>query len=144
MVKLPMEIEDIKKVLPHREPFLFVDKIIEMTDKTATGIKNVGASEPYFKGHFPQKPVMPGVLMIEALAQVGGVLMLSKSENHGKLAYLVSINNARFRKIVQPGDQLKLHIEVLKMKSKIGVVKGTASVNGMEVCGAEIMFTLVD
>ncbi len=139
-----MTIEEIKKTLPHRYPFLLVDKILDIKEKTAVGIKNVSANEPFFQGHFPERPVMPGVLIIEAMAQVGGALMLSKSENRGKLAYLVSITNARFRKVVVPGDQLRLEIEILKMKSKVGVVKGVAKVNGEEVCDAEFMFTLVD
>lgn len=139
-----MGLEDIKKVLPHRYPFLLVDRILELKDRTAVGVKNISGSEPFFQGHFPDKPVMPGVLMVEALAQVGGVLMLSKSENKGKLAYLVSINDARFRKMVVPGDQLRLEIEVVKMKSKIGLVHGRATVNGEEVCNAEIMFSLGD
>ena len=139
-----MGFEEIKKVLPHRYPFLLVDRILELKDMSAVGIKNISGSEPFFQGHFPDKPVMPGVLMVEALAQVGGVLMLSKSENKGKLAYLASINDARFRKMVVPGDQLRLEIEVVKMKSKIGLVRGRATVKGEEVCSAEIMFSLGD
>ena len=139
-----MDSEEIKKHLPHRYPFLLVDRILEMSDTRVVGLKNVTTTEFFFQGHFPQKPVMPGVLMIEALAQAGGVLMLSRSENHGKLAYLVAINEARFRRVVVPGDQLRLEVEVIRMKSKIGLVKGVALVDGEEACSAEIMFTLGD
>ena len=141
---LPLDTEEIKKILPHRYPFLMVDRIIEMEERTAVGIKNVTVNEPFFEGHFPNRPIMPGVLIIEALAQVGGVLMLSKSANRGKLAYFVSIDNARFRKTVVPGDQIRLEIEVLKIKTKTGIVRGVAKVNGEEVCAAEFMFALVD
>ena len=137
-----LELEDIKKILPHRYPFLLIDRILEMNADSAVGLKNISGAEPFFQGHFPEKPVMPGVLMIEALAQVGGVLMLTKSENKGKIAYLVAVNNARFRKTVIPGDQLRLEIQLLKYKTKIGVVHGVAKVDGREVCDAEIMFTL--
>ncbi len=137
----PMGVEEIKKILPHRYPFLLVDRILEMGDNRAVGIKNISASEPFFQGHFPDKPIMPGVLMVEALAQVGGVLFLSKGENRGKLAYLVSITGARFRRMVVPGDQLKLEVEIVKMKSKIGLMKGVATVDGEVACDAEIMFS---
>lgn len=139
-----LDSEQIKKILPHRYPFLLVDRILEMSDTRVVGLKNVSLSESFFQGHFPQKPVMPGVLMIEALAQTGGVMMLSRGENRQKLAYLVAVNEARFRRMVIPGDQLRLEVEVIKMKSKIGLVKGVASVNGEEACSAEIMFTLGD
>ena len=139
-----MSTEDIKKVLPHRYPFLLVDRVTSMTDTSITAIKNVSNSEPYFQGHFPTRPVMPGVLMVESLAQTGGILMLSKLENHGKMAYLASIENARFRKLVTPGDQLILHVELVKLKSRIGLVKGSATVDGEEVCSADIMFSLAD
>ncbi len=139
-----LDSEQIKKILPHRYPFLLVDRILEMTDTRVVAIKNITATESFFQGHFPQKPVMPGVLMIEALAQAGGVMMLSRGENQGKLAYLVAVNEARFRRIVIPGDQLRLEVEVVKMKSKIGLVKGVALVDGEEACSAEIMFTLGD
>ncbi len=139
-----LDVEDIKKILPHRYPFLLVDRVLEMNEKRAVGIKNVSANEPFFQGHFPERPVMPGVLIVEALAQLGGILMLSHSGNQKRLAYLISINNARFRKTVVPGDQLVLEIDAVKFKSKLGVVKGVAKVMEDEVCDAEIMFTLVD
>ena len=136
--------EKIKSVLPHRYPFLLVDRVLEMNEKSIVCVKNVSANEPFFQGHFPQKPVMPGVLIVEALAQAGGILMLAKSEFTGKIAYLVAINKARFRKMVIPGDQLRLEVEVLKFKSRVGIVKGVAFVEGQEVCDAEIMFSLGD
>ena len=139
-----MELEQIKKILPHRYPFLFVDRVLEMTENHIVAVKNVSGSEPYFQGHFPTRPVMPGVLMVESLAQAGGVLMLSKSKNKGKMAYLVSIENARFRKLVTPGDQLILRVDLVKMKSRIGLIKGSATVDGEEVCSADIMFSLAD
>ncbi len=140
--KLLMDREQIKQVLPHRDPFLLVDGVLEMADNHIVAFKNVDKNEPYFQGHFPQKPVMPGVLMVEALAQTGGIMMLSKSENRGKIAYLVAVNNARFRKMVVPGQQLILEATVVKFKTKLGIVECTAKVNGEEVCNAEIMFTL--
>jgi 3-hydroxyacyl-[acyl-carrier-protein] dehydratase len=142
MIKL--DIQEIIKILPHRYPFLLVDRVTELSETRAVGLKNVSYSEPFFQGHFPQKPVMPGVLMIEALAQLGGVLVLGKRGDQGRLAYLVGLNDVRFRRIVVPGDQLRLEAEVVKLKAKIGVVKASASVDGEEACSAEIMFTLAD
>lgn len=139
-----MDSEEIKKVLPHRYPFLLIDRVLELSETAAVGIKNISVSEPFFQGHFPSKPLMPGVLMIEALAQLAGVLLLSKSENKGKLAYLVAVNEARFRKMVVPGDQLRLEVQVIKMKAKVGLARCKATVSGEEVCGAEIMFKLGD
>ncbi len=141
---LPIDTEGIKKILPHREPFLFVDSIIEMTEKTIVGIKKLTGKEEFFKGHFPQRPVMPGVLMVEALAQTGGVLMLSKPEHRGKIAYLASVSEARFRRVVSPGDELRLEVEILKFKSRVGMVKGVAKVGSEVACEAEIMFSLAD
>lgn len=140
-----LNIETIKKILPHREPFLFVDRIIRLeTGKHATGIKNVTINDYFFKGHFPDKPVMPGVLIVEAMAQVGGVMMLSPEENRGKLAYFLSADNIKFRKTVVPGDQLVLEVEAGKIKSKTGQVHGRALVDGKLVAEADLMFVLVE
>ena len=143
-MKTLMGPEDIKKVLPHREPFLLVDEILEMNEKSIVGLKHVTGKEDFFRGHFPQRPVMPGVLMVEALAQTGGVLMLSKPEHHGKIAYLASVSHARFRRIVSPGEDLRLEVEVLKFKSRVGIVRGVAKVGQEVACEAEIMFSLAD
>ena len=140
-----LDINDIKQILPHRYPFLLVDKIVEMEDgKRIVGIKNVTAGEQFFIGHFPGRPVMPGVLVIEAMAQTAGVLMLSRKENRGKLAYFMSINNVKFRRVVMPGDQLRLEVEVTRLKRRTGQVHTQALVNGRVVCEADLMFSLVD
>ena len=140
-----LDSSDIQKILPHRYPFLLVDKIIELeSDKRAVGIKNVTMNEHFFTGHFPGNPVMPGVLIIEAMAQVAGVLMLNKKENVGKTAYFVSLDKAKFRKTVVPGDQLRLEVEVIKLKSKTGQVHTKALVDGEIVSEADLMFALVE
>jgi len=140
-----LDINEIQKILPHRYPFLFVDKIIELEeDKRAVGIKNVSVNDYFFQGHFPGRPVMPGVLIIEAMAQVAGVLMLSKKENQGKLAYFMSIDKVKFRRTVLPGDQLILEAEVVKLKSKTGQVRTKAYVDSKVVAEAELMFALVE
>ena len=141
---LPLDIEAIKRILPHRYPFLMVDRVIEMKERSIVALKNVTITEPHFLGHFPERAVMPGVLMIEALAQAGGILMLAKPEFHGKIAYLAAVNEARFRRIVVPGDQLRLEVELLKFKARIALGKGVAKVNNEVACEAEIMFSLVD
>jgi len=136
---------DIQKILPHRYPFLLVDKIIELEpDKRAVGIKNVTMNEHFFTGHFPGRPVMPGVLIIEALAQVAGVLMLNRKENVGKIAYFMSLDRAKFRKTVLPGDQLRLEVNVIKLKARIGQVHTRALVDGQVVSEADLMFAVVD
>ena len=140
-----LDVEAIKKILPHREPFLFVDRIIYLErGKKAVGIKNVTINDYFFKGHFPGRPVMPGVIMVEAMAQVGGVMMLSLDENKGKLAFFMTINNIKFRKTVVPGDQLVLEVVAGRMKSKTGQVTGKALVDGKVVCEAELMFAIVE
>lgn len=140
-----LDIDLIKRILPHRYPFLLVDKIIELEKgKRAVGIKNVTANEEFFNGHFPNRPVMPGVLIIEAMAQVGGVLMLSPEEHRGKLAFFMSMNNVKFRKTVVPGDQVILEVRVGKIRSRAGQLFTQASVDGEIVAEAELMFALVN
>lgn len=140
-----MDIKEIMEVLPHRYPFLLVDRIEEVVPGTkAVGIKNVSANEPYFQGHFPGFPVMPGVLVIEAMAQVGAVAVLSMPDFAGKLALFAGIDKARFRRQVVPGDVLRLEVELLKVRSSLGKGKATATVDGATVAEAEIMFAIVD
>ena len=139
----PLDINAIQKILPHRYPFLLVDRIIESTDKKIVGLKNVTINEPFFQGHFPGHPIMPGVLILEAMAQVGGVGVLSLSENIGKLAYFLSIKEAKFRKPVVPGDQLIIEVEIVKKKLSVMQVKATAKVAGEVVTEAEMMFAFV-
>jgi len=139
-----MDINEIKKYLPHRYPFLLVDKIIDIEEKKITGIKNVTVNEPFFEGHFPEHPVMPGVLIIEALAQTCGVLALKREENRGKLAYFAAIQNAKFRKPVFPGDTLKLEIEVIKHRTKITQAHGVASVEEKVVAEADLLFSMIE
>ncbi len=140
-----LDVDAIKKILPHREPFLFVERIISLEmGKRATGIKNLTLDDYFFKGHFPGRPVMPGVLIVEAMAQVGGVMMLAPEENRGKLAFFLAANNIKFRKTVLPGDQLVLKVEAGKIKSKTGQVYGKAYVEGKLVCEADLMFALVE
>lgn len=138
-----LDITQIMQILPHRDPFLFVDRILEIEPgKRIIGIKNVTVNDYFFRGHFPQRPVMPGVIILEAMAQVGGVMMLSKPENRGKLAFFMLINNAKFRKTVVPGDQLVFEVVSVKIKSKTGQVHGTATVDGTVVAEADLMFAL--
>ena len=140
-----LDTEAIKKILPHRQPFLFVDRIISLErGKRAVGIKNVTINDYFFKGHFPGKPVMPGVLIVEAMAQVGGVMVLSLEENRGKLAYFMAADNIKFRKTVIPGDKLVFEVEAVRVKSKTGQVYGKALVDGKIVAEAHILFALSD
>ena len=140
-----LDVEAIQKILPHRYPFLLVDKIMEMEeDKRIVGIKNVTINEPFFPGHFPGKAIMPGVLIVEALAQTAGVLMLKKTENQGKLAYLAAIDKVKLRRPVVPGDQLRLEIKVKKLRRRTGKIESQALVRGKVVAEAELIFSLVE
>ena len=140
-----LDIQQIKAIIPHRYPFLLVDRILEIEEgKRAVGIKNVSANEAFFAGHFPEYPVMPGVLIVEALAQVGAVAMLKKEENRGRLAFFTGIDNCRFKKQVKPGDQLRLEVEIIRARGAIGKGKGVATVDGELVCETELMFALGD
>jgi UDP-3-O-[3-hydroxymyristoyl] N-acetylglucosamine deacetylase/3-hydroxyacyl-[acyl-carrier-protein] dehydratase len=144
----PMEwnIRDIMRIMPHRYPFLLVDRLIKMEDgKRVTGIKNVTVNEPFFQGHFPEHPIFPAVLIIEAMAQTGGILLLSTVENpKGKLVYFMGIDNARFRKPVLPGDQLRFELTMLRLKKRGCKMRGEAYVDGELVAEAELMAQLVE
>lgn len=136
-----LDIERIKEVIPHRYPFLLVDKILEIVEgKKAIGIKSVTINEPFFLGHFPDYSVMPGVLIIEALAQVGGIVMSNGESSNHKIGLLTGIDNCRFKRQVKPGDQLYLLFDVTRIKGQIVKGKGVATVNNELVCEAEIMF----
>ncbi|MFA5085796.1 MAG: 3-hydroxyacyl-ACP dehydratase FabZ [Candidatus Omnitrophota bacterium] len=138
-----LDVNIIQKILPHRYPFLLVDRIIESTDQKVVGLKNVTINEPFFQGHFPGHPIMPGVLILEAMAQVGGVGALNLSENLGKLAYFLSISKAKFRKPVVPGDQLIIEVEIIKTKLSVMQVRAVAKVAGEVVTEAEMMFAFI-
>lgn len=135
-----LNIKDIMEILPHRYPFLLVDKIVQLEPgKKAVGYKNVTMNEYFFQGHFPGEPVMPGVLIVEALAQTGAVAVLSLDEFKGKIAYFAGINKARFRRKVVPGDTLKLEVELIKLRGSAGIANAVATVNGEKAAEAEIM-----
>lgn len=138
-----LDIQQIKEIIPHRYPFLLVDRILEIEEGvSAVGIKNVSANEEFFNGHFPDYPVMPGVLIIEALAQVGALAILKKPENRGRLAFFAGIDNCRFKGQVKPGDQLRLEVEITRLRGSIGKGKAAASVDGKIVAETELMFAL--
>lgn len=138
-----LETNEIKEIIPHRYPFLLVDKVIEMeAAKRVVGIKNVTINEPFFAGHFPEYPVMPGVLILEALAQVGAIAVLDMEENKGKIGFLAGVDKCRFKRQVKPGDQLRLEVEILRMRGPIGKGKAVATVDGEVACQAEITFAI--
>lgn len=135
--------EQIQEIIPHRFPFLLVDRILDLEEgKKAIGLKNVSANEAHFAGHFPGYPVMPGVLIVEALAQVGAVAILSMAENKGKLAFFAGIDKFRFKGQVQPGDQLRLELELTRLRGSIGKGYGVAKVDDQIVAEGELMFGL--
>lgn len=135
-----MDINEIKEILPHRYPFLLIDKVISMEGNKIVAIKNVTVNENYFQGHFPAEAVMPGVLIIEALAQTGAVAILSKNEFKGKIAYFAGIDKAKFRRKVIPGDILRLEVEITKLRGRAGIGYGIAYVDDEKVCEGELTF----
>jgi 3-hydroxyacyl-[acyl-carrier-protein] dehydratase len=135
---------EIQRIIPHRFPFLLIDRVIELEPgKRAVGLKNVSMGEPYFQGHFPNYPVMPGVLIVEALAQVGAVAILRAPEYAGKLALFAGIDHVRFKRQVRPGDTLRLEVELSQIRRSIGTGSGTATVDGEVACRGEFMFAVV-
>lgn len=138
-----LDIKQIMEIIPHRYPFLLVDRIEELEEgKRAVGIKNVTMNENFFQGHFPGEPVMPGVLIIEALAQVGAVALLSLEQFQGKIAYFGGINKAKFKQKVLPGDVLRLEIEIIKQKGPVGIGQAKAYVGDKVACEAELTFAI--
>ncbi|HET9003265.1 MAG TPA: 3-hydroxyacyl-ACP dehydratase FabZ [Gemmatimonadaceae bacterium] len=133
-------IEEIMKTLPHRYPFLLVDRILEMEEKKRiVGLKNVTINEPFFQGHFPGHPIMPGVLIIEAMAQVGGILLMGQIEGYeSKVVYFMSLDNVKFRRPVKPGDQLRFEIDMIQIRGMVCKMHGVAKVDGEVVCEADM------
>src|SRR5690349_8990405 len=140
-----LDINEIRALLPHRYPFLLVDRIVEMDAERVVGIKNVTANEPFFMGHFPDFPVMPGVLVVEAMAQVAGVLVLKQiPDRKNKLVLLASVEGAKFRRPVLPGHQLRIEMRVTKRKASVAKMHGQATVDGLVMAEAELMCKLAD
>jgi len=136
-----LDIQQIQAAIKHRYPFLLVDRVLELEEgKRAVAIKNVTINEEFFNGHFPNYPVMPGVLIVEALAQVSAIIMLTKEGNEGRLGLLAGIDQCRFKKQVKPGDQLRLEVEITRLKGAIGKGRGIATVDGELVCETELIF----
>ncbi|MBT7028674.1 MAG: 3-hydroxyacyl-ACP dehydratase FabZ, partial [Verrucomicrobia bacterium] len=138
----PLDSEQIMQILPHRYPFLMVDRVTRIDGNQITAEKNVTINEPYFQGHFPGHPIMPGVLQLEAMAQVAGILTLKQADNAGKIAYFMAAEKVKWRKPVKPGDVLQIDIELLRARGKVAKAKGVCTVRGEVVSEAEITFTL--
>jgi beta-hydroxyacyl-ACP dehydratase FabZ len=141
----PIDVQEISEILPHRYPMLMVDRIIEITEDGVVGIKNVTANEPHFTGHFPGYPVMPGVMIIEAMAQVAGILVAKLAPHtRGRIMFLASIEDAKFRRPVVPGDQLRIEMKLLRLKHTIAKMQGVATVDGQVAAEATMMCKLTD
>jgi UDP-3-O-[3-hydroxymyristoyl] N-acetylglucosamine deacetylase/3-hydroxyacyl-[acyl-carrier-protein] dehydratase len=139
-----IDIHGLMRLLPHRYPFLMVDRVVKIEGNHIVAVKNVTINEPYFQGHFPGHPIMPGVLQLEAMAQVAGIIMLKKAENTGKIAYFMSAEDVKWRKPVQPGDVLVIDVEMTKLRGKIGKAKGVCKVQGEVVSQAEVTFMMTE
>ena len=141
-----MECTDILRALPHRYPIMLVDRVLEcdMEEKRIKGIKNVSFGEAFLQGHFPDNPIMPGVLQLEALAQLGGIMLNKMLDREGKISYFAGIDNVRFRRVVVPGDQMVMEVTILKMKSKIARVHGTVHVEDALACEGDLTFAMAD
>ncbi|MDD2446840.1 MAG: 3-hydroxyacyl-ACP dehydratase FabZ [Tissierellia bacterium] len=138
-----VDIEEIMDIIPHRYPFLFVDRVeINEDGRSGIGYKNVTMNEYYFQGHFPGKPVMPGVIIIETMAQVGSVILLSKDDFKGRIPYFAGINKFRFKKVVKPGDQLKIEVNIIKMRGTVGIGQGKAFVGEDLAAEGEFIFSI--
>lgn len=140
---MAMDIKEIMSIIPHRQPFLLIDRVEEIVEgESVTAIKNVTYNEPFFAGHFPNEPVMPGVLIVEAMAQAGAVAILSMDEFKGKTAYFGGINKAKFKKKVVPGDTLRLEVKIEKLKKNAGIGQGTSYVGDKVAAQAELVFMI--
>ena len=140
-----LDIHQIMKILPHRYPFLLVDRVLELVKgQKAVGIKNVTINDNFFCGHFPARPVRPGVLMVEAMAQVGGFLLLTNGNHDGKVALFLAVDKVKFRKVVEPGDQLVMEVSLVRDRSRSAALRGEAKVDGEIVAEADMMFSFLD
>ncbi len=139
---MELSANEIREILPHRYPFLLVDKVIDMQEEEITCIKCVTQNEPFFQGHFPHEPIMPGVLQLEAIAQAGAIVVLTKPENKGKLAIFAGANNVKWKRMVKPGDVLKIHVKLTGIKGPFGFAKGEILVEDKIACQADISFVI--
>lgn len=139
-----MDIHGIMQMLPHRYPFLMVDRVAKIESNHIQGVKNISANEPYFQGHFPGHPIMPGVLQLEAIAQVAGILMVKRAEAAGQIAYFMAADEVKWRKPVRPGDVLVIDVEMTKLRGRLGKAKGVCTVQGEVVSEAQVTFMLQD